>query len=321
MNIPARCRPLTTRAALTMPVLLIGLALSGCGYSPERSLTASSAAVSGKSQNSPKTQNTAKVKGGDGKPAAHAKAPDRKSRDVAAANTRTAPRRQMASAGGERECLVRAMYFESHRSSREGLLAVGTVVMNRLNSSSYPGTICSVVGQKNQFAPGVLTRAMTERERIHADAVADEVLAGKRHTGIGDAMFFHVASRRYKYPNMRYLQVAGGNIFYTKVGRNAPRVTSGPVLAYAGATARPAEAKAEDAPQIAAVDVSADTTVKATVSPQTTDAAAAITAAAPTPTLVSATKVSFTGPADDALMRARSFSAAPLKLAQYRLPH
>src|SRR5690606_13334803 len=34
----------------------------------------------------------------------------------------------------ERECLARAMFFESRRSSRDGLVAVGTVVMNRVDS-------------------------------------------------------------------------------------------------------------------------------------------------------------------------------------------
>ena len=55
------------------------------------------------------------------------------------------------------------MFFESHRSSREGLVAVGTVVMNRVNSGEYPDTICGVVGQKNQFAPGVMTRKMDSK--------------------------------------------------------------------------------------------------------------------------------------------------------------
>ena len=60
----------------------------------------------------------------------------------------------------ERTCLMRAMYFESNRSSRDGMIAVGTVVMNRVNSTAYPKTICGVVGQPNQFAPGVLTKPM-----------------------------------------------------------------------------------------------------------------------------------------------------------------
>jgi spore germination cell wall hydrolase CwlJ-like protein len=36
------------------------------------------------------------------------------------------------------------MYFESNRSSRDGLMAVGTVVMNRVASPLCPNTICGV---------------------------------------------------------------------------------------------------------------------------------------------------------------------------------
>src|SRR5690606_5283317 len=58
----------------------------------------------------------------------------------------------------DRECMARAMYFESHRSSREGLIAVGSVVMNRVESEDFPDTVCEVVAQKNQFAQGIMTR-------------------------------------------------------------------------------------------------------------------------------------------------------------------
>ena len=62
-----------------------------------------------------------------------------------------------------RDCLARAMYFESNRSSEEGMLAVGTVVMNRLADPKYPHSVCGVVGQQNQFAPGVMWKKMTEK--------------------------------------------------------------------------------------------------------------------------------------------------------------
>ena len=68
----------------------------------------------------------------------------------------------------EKECMMRAMYFESNRSSPEGMLAVGTVVMNRLNDPRYPKSVCSVVGQKNQFAQGVLTKPMTDSGAVLA---------------------------------------------------------------------------------------------------------------------------------------------------------
>jgi spore germination cell wall hydrolase CwlJ-like protein len=118
----------------------------------------------------------------------------------------------------ERDCLARAMYFESNRSSDDGMLAVGTVVMNRLNSGKYPNTICGVVGQKKQFAPGVLSKPMKEGpSRARAERMADAVMRGKRHRGVGsNAMFFHTAGYNFPYRNMHYQVIAGGNAFYEK---------------------------------------------------------------------------------------------------------
>jgi spore germination cell wall hydrolase CwlJ-like protein len=113
--------------------------------------------------------------------------------------------------------MTRVMYFESNRSSAEGMLAVGTVVMNRVESGKYPKTVCGVVGQKNQFAKGVLTKPMKEgKPKALAERVAWDVLRGKRHRGVGDAMFFHTAGYSFPYRNMHYKVVAGGNAFYEK---------------------------------------------------------------------------------------------------------
>ena len=116
----------------------------------------------------------------------------------------------------EKECMMRAMYFESNRSSAEGMLAVGTVVMNRLQDARYPKSVCGVVGQKNQFAQGVLTRPMTDSGAVLAAQVADQVLAGARHPGVQNAQHFHTAGLRFPYNNMYYVLEAGGNEFYEK---------------------------------------------------------------------------------------------------------
>jgi spore germination cell wall hydrolase CwlJ-like protein len=114
-----------------------------------------------------------------------------------------------------RECLARAMYFESERGSEDGMLAVGTVVANRLQSGRYGPTICGVVGQRLQFAPGVLTRRMTEKRPAElARRVADDVLAGRRHAGAGDATFFHTANVKFRNDDKAYVLIAGGNAFY-----------------------------------------------------------------------------------------------------------
>ncbi|URQ74776.1 MAG: cell wall hydrolase [Candidatus Ochrobactrum gambitense] len=120
----------------------------------------------------------------------------------------------------DKECLERAMFFESNRSSPDGLMAVGTVVMNRLASGRYPDTICGVVGQKNQFAPGVLSRRMESGKLPDVQAAADAVLKGQRHPKLKNAMFFHTAGLSFPYNNMHYVLVAGGNSFYEKRNRD-----------------------------------------------------------------------------------------------------
>lgn len=148
------------------------------------------------------------------------------------------------------ECMARAMYFESVRSSEDGMLAVGTVVMNRVESGRYPETVCGVVGQKNQFAPGVMTKPMGKGREL-AMASAAKVLRGHRHKAVGKAMFFHTAGYSYPYSNMHYMTIQGGNAFYERrrdahvtqamVAAREGRVLNGPGLRTGGGTvARPA---------------------------------------------------------------------------------
>jgi spore germination cell wall hydrolase CwlJ-like protein len=119
----------------------------------------------------------------------------------------------------DKDCLVRAMYFESNRSSDEGLLAIGTVVMNRVNSGTFPDTICGVVGQRGQFASGIMTLPMQKRDQERVERIAAQILEGKRHPKIANAMYFHVAGLRFHYANMHYVLVAGGNAFYERLSR------------------------------------------------------------------------------------------------------
>ena len=100
------------------------------------------------------------------------------------------------------------------------MLGVGTVVMNRVESDKYPNTVCEVVGQKNQFAPGVMSREMKEGQSLaRAQRMATKVLEGARHRRVGDALFFHTAGHNFPYRNMHYVAIAGGNAFYER--RNA----------------------------------------------------------------------------------------------------
>ncbi|MDX8348938.1 cell wall hydrolase [Cognatiyoonia sp. IB215446] len=122
------------------------------------------------------------------------------------------------------DCMARAMYFESNRSSRDGMIAVGSVVMNRVQSDDFPNTVCDVVSQRNQFAPGVMTKAMNGSGQALAEASAIAVLGGEKHPNIADAKFFHAAWYDADFNNIHYVLTTGGNAFYEK--RRPENVTS-----------------------------------------------------------------------------------------------
>jgi spore germination cell wall hydrolase CwlJ-like protein len=132
----------------------------------------------------------------------------------------------------DRDCLKRVMYFESEHSDQSGYMAVGTVVMNRLTSGIYPETICGVVAQHRQFAPGVMTRQVVPAAESDLTAAADAILRGERHPGVKDAMFFHTDGLKFPYDNMHYVAIAGGNAFYEKRGPDGALETPPPLPSY-----------------------------------------------------------------------------------------
>ncbi|EJC85406.1 Cell Wall Hydrolase [Rhizobium leguminosarum bv. trifolii WSM2297] len=133
----------------------------------------------------------------------------------------------------DRDCLQRAMYFESQHSDEDGYLAVGTVIMNRLTSGAYPPSICGVVAQEKQFAPGVMTREVKPQAETELATAADAILLkGARHPAVKDAMFFHTDGLKFPYNNMHYVAVAGGNAFYEKRDANGMLQTPPPLPAY-----------------------------------------------------------------------------------------
>jgi spore germination cell wall hydrolase CwlJ-like protein len=153
----------------------------------------------------------------------------------------------------DRECLARAMYFESDRTAEDGMLAVGTVVMNRLWSGRYGATVCRVVGQKSQFAPGVLQRAMMEGEVAdRARRVADAVLRGERHPSAEGVTYFHTADVPFRKTDKRYVLVSGGNAFYEFRKPDSDADIRANTLSFARAVASAEEAEAEAEPIVTA---------------------------------------------------------------------
>lgn len=102
---------------------------------------------------------------------------------------------------------------EAGGSGYDGMLAVATVVMNRLSSSRYPNTLKGVIYQSGQFAPtwnGSLNRVLASGASSTAYAVAQDALAGKRHPKVLNCYEFRAA---WSTDPDRGVNV-GGNIFF-----------------------------------------------------------------------------------------------------------
>ena len=53
---------------------------------------------------------------------------------------------------GEFDCMAKTIYFEAGNQSYQGKLAVGKVVINRVNDKRYPNSVCKVIKQNRQFS-------------------------------------------------------------------------------------------------------------------------------------------------------------------------
>ena len=93
----------------------------------------------------------------------------------------------------------------------DGILAVATVIMNRVESPLYPNTISGVVYQSGQFAPtwdGSLSRVLQSGPVSLCYQVAQEALGGARLASVSGCYQFRSASTGVSGINV------GGNVFF-----------------------------------------------------------------------------------------------------------
>lgn len=92
----------------------------------------------------------------------------------------------------ELDLLAAIIQCEAGGESYDGKVAVGAVVMNRVNSPSFPNSISAVVYQSGQFSPvasGGLASVLASGARSDCYAAAQDVLNGANN--VGGRLFFH----------------------------------------------------------------------------------------------------------------------------------
>ncbi len=135
----------------------------------------------------------------------------------------------------ERTCLATAIYHEARGEPEDGQWAVADVILNRVDSERYPGSICGVVYQnadkgkyRCQFSfacdgkpdeGGVGNRIVREswvRAYMIAEAALLQRQAGTRLETVPEtALFYHTVSVNPSWANkLRRVASIGSHVFY-----------------------------------------------------------------------------------------------------------
>ncbi len=127
----------------------------------------------------------------------------------------------------ELQCLAEAIYFESRGEPLEGQVAVGEVVLNRVDAPNYPDEVCAVVHQGAQHAPacqfsytcdGIPDRVTDPRSWDTASGIARYLIDGGARKLSGDATHYHAD---YVDPNWAHVYprtaTLGRHYFYRQI--------------------------------------------------------------------------------------------------------
>ena len=117
------------------------------------------------------------------------------------------------------ECMATSIYFEAAIEPYEGKLAVGEVIMNRVDNDQYPDNVCDVIKQHRQFSwyedgisnlPNKTTHSWRESERA-----AEEVMFSITSSFHPDVQYYHADYvDPYWNRNMTKVATIGAHIFY-----------------------------------------------------------------------------------------------------------
>lgn len=118
-------------------------------------------------------------------------------------------------------CLALAMYWEARGEGRHGMLAVGSVVLNRVEDHRFPNSVCGVVYQGGETPPcqfswwcdGKSDRPTDAAQWLASSDLAAELLTTQFHDPTDGALFFHSTSISSPWRRARTAEI-GGHIFY-----------------------------------------------------------------------------------------------------------
>lgn len=106
------------------------------------------------------------------------------------------------------DLIARVIMHESGNQSLEGKIAVGNVILNRVNSPSFPNTVAEVLAQKNQF-PGATNATPNASSLRAAQLCLDGAML------VPGAYYFNGVGRScWASRNKSLIAIIGGHAFY-----------------------------------------------------------------------------------------------------------
>ena len=111
------------------------------------------------------------------------------------------PAAGLAALDNQAHCLALAVYWEAKTEGRDGMLAVASVILNRVAHREFPDTVCAVVKQGGERPPcqfswwcdGRSDRPTEARSWALARSIASEALTRPPQDATRGALFFHSA--------------------------------------------------------------------------------------------------------------------------------
>ena len=97
----------------------------------------------------------------------------------------------------ELECMSKNIYFEAALESTAGKMAVAQVTMNRVNSTKFPNTVCSVVYQGKHYKSGIPVRDRCQFS-WYCDGKDDKPYYGAMWRESADVAFYVLSSPNLK---------------------------------------------------------------------------------------------------------------------------
>ena len=118
-------------------------------------------------------------------------------------------------------CVALAMYWEARGEGREGMLAVGSVVLNRVDDERFPNSVCGVVYQGGETPPcqfswwcdGKSDRPTQQSAWLASLDLARELLSDRPRDPTKGALFFHNTSVSPSWRRDRTARI-GNHVFY-----------------------------------------------------------------------------------------------------------